>query len=116
MSDASKVMQWSAEYQPWGAVQSLSGPLSLDLRFPGLLLVNIRQADVEHGSNWKPACITTGTAITIQASAVTRKQIRSASLMGRVSMGMLAGVRIGMSIQMDVWRRYAQRNLEPVRH
>ena len=36
MSDASKVMQWSAEYQPWGAVQSLSGPLSLDLRFPGL--------------------------------------------------------------------------------
>ena len=35
MSDASKVMQWSAEYQPWGAVQSLSGPLSLDLRFPG---------------------------------------------------------------------------------
>ena len=35
MSDASKVMQWSAEYQPWGAVQSLSGPLTMDLRFPG---------------------------------------------------------------------------------
>ena len=35
MSDASKAIQWSAEYQPWDAVQSLSGPLTLDLRFPG---------------------------------------------------------------------------------
>ncbi len=76
MSDASKVMQWSAEYQPWGAVQSLSGPLSLDLRFPG---------------QWfqlEPACITTGTGITIQARAATPNPIRSASSMGRVCMGM----------------------------
>ena len=35
MSDGSKTMVWSSEYQPWGAVQSLSGPLTLDLRFPG---------------------------------------------------------------------------------
>ena len=97
MSDASKVMQWSAEYQPWGAVQSLSGPLSLDLRFPGLLLVNIRQADVEHGSNSKPACITTGTAITIHHWEDTPNPIRWGSSTGRVCMGMRVGIRLSMS-------------------
>ena len=35
MSNAAKSFVWSAEYQPWGAVQSLSGALTLDLRFPG---------------------------------------------------------------------------------
>jgi len=35
MSNGAKAMVWSAEYQPWGAVQSLSGPLTMDLRFPG---------------------------------------------------------------------------------
>ena len=35
MTNAAKAFVWSAEYQPWGAVQSLSGPLTLDLRFPG---------------------------------------------------------------------------------
>ena len=35
MSNAAKAIVWSAEYQPWGAVQSLSGALTLDLRFPG---------------------------------------------------------------------------------
>ncbi len=35
MSNAAKSIVWSAEYQPWGAVQSLSGALTLDLRFPG---------------------------------------------------------------------------------
>ena len=35
MSSAAKSIVWSAEYQPWGAVQSLSGALTLDLRFPG---------------------------------------------------------------------------------
>jgi hypothetical protein len=36
MSNAAKAFVWSAEYQPWGAVQSLSGALTLDARFPGL--------------------------------------------------------------------------------
>jgi len=36
ISDRAKNTQWSAEYQPWGAVQSLSGPLTMNLRFPGL--------------------------------------------------------------------------------
>ncbi len=35
LSNAAKSIVWSAEYQPWGAVQSLSGALTLDLRFPG---------------------------------------------------------------------------------
>jgi len=35
MSNGAKAMVWQAEYQPWGAVQSLSGPLTMDLRFPG---------------------------------------------------------------------------------
>ena len=35
MSNAAKSIVWSAEYQPWGAVQSLSGALTMDLRFPG---------------------------------------------------------------------------------
>ena len=35
MTNAAKSVVWIAEYQPWGSVQSLSGPLTLDLRFPG---------------------------------------------------------------------------------
>ena len=35
LSNAAKAFVWLAEYQPWGAVQSLSGALALDLRFPG---------------------------------------------------------------------------------
>ena len=35
MTTAAKSIVWSAEYQPWGAVQSLSGALTLDARFPG---------------------------------------------------------------------------------
>nr|WP_271204348.1 RHS repeat-associated core domain-containing protein [Methylopila jiangsuensis] len=35
MSDASKAVVWRASYEPFGAVRSITGPASLDLRFPG---------------------------------------------------------------------------------
>ena len=40
MTNAAKAFVWLAEYQPWGAVQFLSGPLSMDLRFPGRFCVS----------------------------------------------------------------------------
>ncbi len=35
MSTTAKVMVWQAEWDPWGGVQSLSGALANNLRFPG---------------------------------------------------------------------------------
>jgi len=35
MSTTAKVMVWQAEWNPWGGVQSLSGALANNLRFPG---------------------------------------------------------------------------------
>ena len=51
------------------------------------------------------ACIITGTATTIRASAVTRKLIRWGLWMGRVYMGMRGGIRIGMWIGMGAHSR-----------
>jgi len=35
MSTTAKVMVWQAEWDPWGGVQSLTGSLAQNLRFPG---------------------------------------------------------------------------------
>ncbi|MDR6284021.1 RHS repeat-associated protein [Methylopila jiangsuensis] len=35
MTDASKAVVWRASYEAFGAVRSITGPASLDLRFPG---------------------------------------------------------------------------------
>ena len=35
MSTTAKVMVWQAEWNPWGGVQSLTGSLAQNLRFPG---------------------------------------------------------------------------------
>ncbi|GLK76465.1 hypothetical protein GCM10008171_17190 [Methylopila jiangsuensis] len=35
MTDASKTVVWRASYEPFGAVRLITGPASLDLRFPG---------------------------------------------------------------------------------
>jgi len=51
-----------------------------------------------------PACITTGTATTIRASAATRSPTRWGLWMGRVFMGMRGTIRIGMWIRMGAIR------------
>jgi len=46
MTNGAKAAVWTAVWQPWGAAQSITGSATLNARFPGLLLANIRQADV----------------------------------------------------------------------
>ena len=35
LSNASRAMVWEAEWTPWGALQSITGSLTLNTRFPG---------------------------------------------------------------------------------
>ncbi len=35
MSDGARALVWDAVYRPYGAVEAITGPASLDARFPG---------------------------------------------------------------------------------
>ncbi len=35
MTDSARAIVWQARYQPFGEVHSITGPASLDRRFPG---------------------------------------------------------------------------------
>lgn len=48
VTDATKATVWQASYTPWGEPQSISGPLALDLRFPGQLF----QIETGLSYNW----------------------------------------------------------------
>jgi hypothetical protein len=109
MTSSTKASVWDAIWQPWGGVHSVSGTATLDARFPGQWF---QTGEAGHLAGWmdpsrprRTACITTGTAATIQHLAATSSPTRSGLWMGRACTGMQVAARIGSWIRMGDLRR-----------